>query len=137
MRIISILRWVCGLRASTPALTTTSQVLPRSAGDATRTIPAPGTPPVPAAADHVLPAPGRSARLPAPFRSRPPHAPRDGGGAHRAGLPHGTTQVAPPEPNPAPAVPAVPTAPGGTPHTAPRPAGAPLPVFLHGARPAH
>ncbi|GES29597.1 hypothetical protein San01_20840 [Streptomyces angustmyceticus] len=137
MRIISILRWVCGLRALTPALTTTSQALARSGGDATRTVPAPGTLSVPAAADHVLPAARRCARLPAPFRSRPHRGPRDGDGARRARLPYGTAQAAPREPHPAPAVPAAPTVPGGTPSTAPRPAGAPLPVFLHGARPAH
>lgn len=136
MRIISILRGVCGLRASTPALTTTSQVRPRSGGDATRTVPAPGTPSVPAAAAHVLPAARRRVRLPAPFRGRPHRGPRDGGGAQRTGLPYGTAQAAPQEPHPAPAVPAAPTAPGGTRYTASRPAGASLPVVLHGAHPA-
>lgn len=192
MRTISILRWVNGLRALTPGLTTTAPASSRSGGAATLTPPAPGTTPVLAAPGGATSPAGHSAWPPVPFRSRPPHGPYGDESAGSAGLPHEPTPVPTSGPHTAPAVqdrvkspnsaflkrnspvrgrglaigdgnartssagvtghpdgptegvrgssrpaaPATAVVPDGTRQPAPRPAGTPLPVFLHGARPA-
>ncbi|MFD0162803.1 hypothetical protein ACFVJH_01355 [Streptomyces decoyicus] len=103
MRTISIIRWVNGLRASTPGLTVTAPAPARSGGDTTLTTPVPGEEATLATTVAMAHAAGNGTWTPAPLRTSLRQAPYDDGSTARAGLPDRTMTVSPAEPAAAPA----------------------------------